>query len=198
MSALPRAEPLADADVPLVPPALARAPPLAEPLAFIPPLPDPPDIPDVVFVFCEADVLWFVVPLGAIVTLLCGIALKFAFVFTFVVALGATPWPAVVLVLLLPRPEPDVPEVVFVFCDAAVLWFVVPLGAIVTVLCGIALNFASVLTLVVALGATAWPAVVLVLLLVFCAMTAPLSAASTAAAMTVNWFRIIRSLLTWC
>jgi hypothetical protein len=37
-----------------------------------------------------ADVVWLVVPLGLTVTLLCGIALKFASVFTVVLALGLT------------------------------------------------------------------------------------------------------------
>ena len=55
---LPLAEPLDDADEPLVPPALARAPPLAEPLTLLLPVadPEPAVVPDVVFVFCEADV----------------------------------------------------------------------------------------------------------------------------------------------
>ena len=54
-------------------------------------------------------------------------------------------------------PEPVPPAwvllVVAVFCDALVLWFVVALGLIVTVLFGIALKFASVLTVVFAVGA---------------------------------------------
>jgi hypothetical protein len=62
--------------------------------------------------------------------------------------------------LLLPLPEPlppaVVPAVVPVVCEAEVFWLVVPLGAIVTVLCGIALNLASVLTVVFAFGATPW------------------------------------------
>ena len=44
--------------------------------------------------------VWLVVPLGLMVTLLCGIALKLASVFTVVLALGAVDCPAVVLVLL--------------------------------------------------------------------------------------------------
>src|SRR5436190_1588318 len=132
MSTLPLAEPLLIADVPLVPPAAARDDPLAEPLTFAPPeVPEPAVVFDVVFVFCVALVLWFVVALGLIVTLLCSIALKFASVFTEVLALGATTCPAVVLVLLL------------------------------------------------------------ALLLVFCASAAPLIAANTAAAISVNCFRII-------
>ena len=78
--------------------------------------------------------------------------------------------------------------VVFVDWLADVLWFVVPLGLIVTVLCGIALNFASVLTVVFAVGAVVWLAVVLVLLpaVLLCATAAPLSAAQTAAAITLK------------
>ena len=91
---------------------------------------------------------------------------------------------------LVPEPEACVPLVVLVFCDAEVDWFVVALGLMVTLLCGIALNLASVLTVVFALGATAWPAVVLVLLLalllVFCASAVPLNAANTAAAINVT------------
>jgi len=146
MSTLPPAAPPLMLDVPPLPFFPARAEPPAAPLTFmplVPPLPDPTDVPDVVFVFCEADVLWFVVALGLIVTLLWGIALKLAVVSTDVLAFGATIWPAVVLVVLLallrlrPRPLPDptaVPEVVFVFCEADVLWLVVPLGLIVTLL----------------------------------------------------------------
>jgi hypothetical protein len=128
MSTLPPAAPPLDAE-PLVPPEPARAPPLAPPLTFIPPEPldpEPPaDVPDVVLVFCEADVFWFVVALGLMVTLLCGIALNCAFVLTDVFALGVTAWPAVVLVSLLalvrflplplPDPEACVPLVVDVF-----------------------------------------------------------------------------------
>jgi hypothetical protein len=54
--------------------------------------------------------------------------------------------------------------VVPVFCVAEVVWLVVALGLIVTELCGIALKFASVLTDVLAFGATPWLVVVLVLL----------------------------------
>jgi hypothetical protein len=103
--------------------------------------------------------------------------------------------------LPLPLPPPAcVPDVVAVFCDADVLWFVVPLGLIVTLLCGIALKFASVLTVVFALGLTAWPAVVLVLLpavLLVCAIATALVAAMTAAAISVNCFRISCLLLRW-
>ena len=111
-----------------------------------------------------------VVALGLMVTLLCGMALKVASVFTVVLASGLTCWPAVVLVLLrallavLPLVEPDVvpvavlpavvPLVVSVDCVAVVVWFVVPLGLMVTVLCGIALKVASVFTAVLALGLT--------------------------------------------
>jgi hypothetical protein len=100
--------------------------------------------------------------------------------------------------LPLPDPEPEacVPLVVDVFWPADVFWFVVALGLMVTLLCGIALNFASVLTEVFALGATDWPAVVLVLLLalllVVCAIAAPLNAAQTAAPITVKGFVIMR------
>jgi len=55
-------------------------------------------------------------------------------------------------------------DVVFVDCVAVVLWLVVALGLIVTLLCGIALKLASVLTLVLAFGFTRCVAVVLVLL----------------------------------
>jgi hypothetical protein len=84
-----------------------------------------------------------------------------------------------------------VPLVVPVVCDADVLWLVVALGLIVTVLFGMALKFASMLTVVLALGCTAWPAVVLVSLLAVCASAAPLIAANTAAAITVKFFRIM-------
>jgi hypothetical protein len=135
--------------------------------------------------------------------LLCGIALKLASVFTVVLALGLVDWPAAVLVSLrarlLPLPLPLVPACVFdvVFVDwlADVVWFVVPLGLMVTVLCGIALNFASVLTVVLALGAVDCPAVVLVLLpawLVVCATAPVLNAAKTAAAITLReWVRFM-------
>ena len=182
----------------------ATAPPLAEPLTVPPLVPAPADVPEVVLVFWDAEVLWLVVALGLMVTLLCGIALKFASVLVVVVALGLTAWPAVVLVLLLARllplplpPPAVVPLVVAVFCDPDVVWLVVALGLMVTLLWGIALKFASVLVVVVALGATAWPAVVLVLLPLelVCASAAPLMTAKTAAAMTVNCVRIIRNLL---
>ena len=140
--------------------------------------------------------------------MLCGIALKFASVFTDVFADGLVDWPAVVLVSLLAwlrlRPLPfvslPVPAwvllVVPVFWLADVVWLVVALGLMVTLLCGIALNCASVLTDVFALGLVDWPAVVLVLLpavlLVLCASAAPLVAAKTAAAITVTLFRIMR------
>ena len=85
--------------------------------------------------------------------------------------------------------------VVFVFWLADVDWLVVALGLIVTVLCGIALKLASVFTVVLALGWTDWPAVVLVLLLarlvvlpLVCARAAPLVAAKTAAAIRVTCF----------
>ena len=68
----------------------------------------------------------------------------------------------------LPLPLEPVPasvfEVVFADCVAEVLWLVVPLGAIVTVLFGIALKRASVLTVVLAFGVVDWFAVVPVLL----------------------------------
>ena len=117
------------------------APPPAAPLADAVEARLPAEVLDVVLVFCEAVVLWFVVALGATVTLLCGIALKFASVLTVVLAFGLTAWPAVVLVSLLarfrplPLPSPAaVLLVVAVFCDAAVVWLVVALGAIVTLL----------------------------------------------------------------
>ena len=47
---------------------------------------------------------------------------------------------------------------------AVVLWLVVALGLTVTSLCGIALKFASELTVVLAFGFTRWVALVLVLL----------------------------------
>ena len=195
---------------PAVPPAAALlerpwprafAPPLAEPLTDALELRLPPAVVlDVVLVFCDAVVLWLVVARGAIVTLLWGIALKLASVFTVVLAFGLTAWPAVVLVSLLARlrplplpPPAAVLLVVAVFCDAAVVWLVVALGAMVTLLWGIALKVASVLTVVLALGLTAWPAVVLVVLSArFCAAASPLIAARTAAAMNVNCFRNIR------
>ncbi|HEX2543863.1 MAG TPA: hypothetical protein VHL79_03230 [Ramlibacter sp.] len=132
--------------------------------------------------------------------------------FTVVLALGATDWVALVLVVLfalfvvLPLlPEPEVVPVlvpvpacvllvVAVFCEADVVWLVVPLGLIVTVLCGIALKVALVSTVVLALGATDWVDCVLVLLvavLLVCARAEPEAAARTAAAMRVNLFLIM-------
>jgi hypothetical protein len=116
-----------------------------------------------------------------------------------VFALGIVVWLAPVLVLLLarfaplPRPLACVLEVVLVDWFADVFWFVVPLGLIVTVLCGIALNCAFVLTEVFALGAVVWSAVVLVLLpaVLLCASAAPLKAVHTAAAITLSWVRIM-------
>jgi hypothetical protein len=55
----------------------------------------------VVPVFWVADVVWSVVPLGLMVTVLFGMALKVASVFTEVLALGATDWVDRVLVSLL-------------------------------------------------------------------------------------------------
>jgi hypothetical protein len=99
---------------------------------------------------------------------------------------------------LLPLPLPFAPACVFdvVFVDwlADVVWFVVPLGLMVTVLCGIALNCALVLTEVLALGAVDWPAVVLVSLPAWfvCAIAPVLNAANTAAAMMLReLFRVM-------
>ena len=160
----------------------------------------------VVAVFWVALVLWFVVALGLMVTLLCGIARNVESVFTEVLALGATDWVAVVPVVLparlvvLPVPEAVVDPVpawvllvVAVFWVADVVWLVVPLGLMVTVLCGMALKVASVLTVVLALGATDWVAWVLVLLvavLLVCAKTEPL-AATTTAAMRLSLFLVM-------
>ena len=68
--------------------------------------------------------------------------------------------------------------VVPVFCDALVLWFVVAFGLIVTLLFGIALKRASVLTVVFADGAVLWLAVVPVVLPAWlvCAIAAVLNA----------------------
>ena len=113
--------------------------------------------------------------------MLCGIALKLASVFTDVLAFGFTLCVALVLVLLralllvspetAPLPEPVVDpipaavfEVVLLDCVADVVWFVVPLGLMVTLLCGIALKLASVFTDVLALGFTDCVAPVVVLL----------------------------------
>jgi hypothetical protein len=162
-----------------------------------------------------AVVLWFVVPLGLIVTLLFGIALNVESVFTDVLALGLVVWLEIVPVLLLARgafvaslvavvpvpvvvpavvpvPVADVPVFVVVVWLAVVLWFVVPLGLIVTVLFGIALNVESVLTVVLALGLVVWLEIVLVSLLLVWANTAPPIAANTAAAMTESCLRIMR------
>jgi hypothetical protein len=158
------------------PPLMAPTPPAPVPAAAAPPTVEPmlvplrPLVPACVLLvvdeFCVALVLWFVVALGLIVTLLLRPALKSAFVFTDVSARGVTDWLAVVLVLLFARllpvlgavlgvvlvPPVPVPVpacvllVVPVFWDADVVWLVVPLGLIVTVLFGIALNAASVFT----------------------------------------------------
>jgi hypothetical protein len=142
--------------------------------------------------------------------LLCGIALKFASVFADVLALGFTRWLALVLVSLRARlvvspycvpPVAPVPawvfEVVLADCVAVVDWLVVALGLTVTLLCGIALKFASVFTDVLALGFTDCVAVLLVLLpawlVVLCAAAAVPSAAKTAAAITLtDCFRIMK------
>jgi hypothetical protein len=102
---------------------------------------------------------------------------------------------AVVVLAVVPVevvPAACVLEVVFVVCDAVVLWLVVALGLIVTLLRGIALKFASVFTVVLALGLTVWLDVVDVLVLLVCASAAPLIAANTAAATNVNCVRIMR------
>src|SRR5687767_3081742 len=95
-------------------------------------------------------------------TVLFGIALNRASVFTVVLAFGLTRWVELVVVLVLarlpalPTSVPSrVPVVVFVDCVADVVWFVVALGLIVTLLFGIALNLASVFTVVLPLGVTA-------------------------------------------
>ncbi|TWO70331.1 hypothetical protein FN976_15185 [Caenimonas sedimenti] len=137
------------------------------------------------------------------VTLLCGIALKFASVFTDVPALGATDWLALVLVVLpalfvvVPVPDPLpawVLLVVPVFWAAEVVWLVVPLGLMVTLLCGIALNSALVLTDVLALGATDWVApvpVLLVAVLPVWARARPLEAAKATVARMLSLVLII-------
>ena len=167
----------------------------------------PPEAPAwvllVVAVFCVALVLWLVVPLGLMVTLLCGIALKVASVFTDVLACGATDWLAFVLVVL-PAVLVVVPVadalpawvllVVPVFWAAEVVWLVVPLGLMVTLLCGIARNSVLVSTDVPALGATDWLARLLVLpvaVLLVCARARPLEAVNTTAAMRLSLFLII-------
>ena len=63
-----------------------------------------------------------------------------------------------------PLPLACVLVVVPVVCDAEVLWFVVAFGLMVTLLCGMALNLASVFTVVFALGFVVCPVVVVVLL----------------------------------
>ncbi len=158
--------------------------------------------------FCDALVLWFVVAPGLTVTLLCGMALKLEFVFTDVLALGFVDWLAPVLVLLPARLSlrpfmfafPPVPPawvllVVPVFCVVDVLWLVVPLGLMVTLLCGIALKLESVLTDVLALGFVDWMAFVFVSLvaelLFVCATAEPPATANAAAAMNANLFRIM-------
>lgn len=203
ISTLPLAEPaLMPAAPPPAPPVAPAAMPPAEPLTELAPL-EPAVVFDVVFVDCDAFVLWLVVAFGLIVTLLCGIALKSASVVTLVLALGFTRCVVVVLVLLRARlvvsppacvPVAPVPACVFdvvpLDCVAVVLWLVVALGLIVTLLCGIALKLASVFTEVPALGFTDCVAVVLVLLpawfAVFCAAAAVLNAAKTAAAIMLR------------
>jgi hypothetical protein len=195
----------------LTEPALSAALPLPAPAAETPPrvvvvLADPL-VPAwvllVVAVFCVADVVWLVVALGLMVTLLCGSALKVASVPTEVLAVGATDWAAVVLVVLpallvVPPLSPEsatapVPAwvllVAAVFCVADVVWLVVPLGLMVTVLCGSALKVALVSTEVLALGATDWVDWVLVSLvaaLLVRAMAEPPVAARTTAAMRLS------------
>src|SRR3954462_9203234 len=66
---------------------------------------------------------------------------------------AATP-PRVEVVLPLPLVPAWVLLVVAVFCVALVLWLVVALGAMVTLLCGIARKFASVSPVVRAWGET--------------------------------------------
>jgi hypothetical protein len=199
-------EPALTAPVPPAPAPAAATPPRVV-LVLLRPL-VPAWVLLVVAVFCVALVLWLVVALGLMVTLLCGIALKVASVFTDVLALGATDWLALVLVVLpallvvLPLlPEPllvPVPAwvllVVAVFWVADVVWLVVALGAIVTLLCGIARKVVLVSTDVLALGATDcvdWVLVLLVAVLLVWASTEPLAAATMAAAMRVSLFLII-------
>lgn len=199
-------EPALTAPVPPAPVPAAATPPRVV-LVLLLPL-APAWVLLVVAVFCVALVLWLVVALGLMVTLLCGIALKVASVFTDVLALGATDWVALVLVVLLARflvlpllPDPVVDPVpawvllvVAVFWVADVVWLVVPLGLMVTVLCGIARKVASVLTEVLALGATDWVDCVLVSLvavLLVCARAEPPVTAKATAAMRVSLFLII-------
>jgi len=177
MSTWPLAEPalIPLAEPPPEPPVAPEpAIPSADPRTDDDPL-EPAVVFEVVFVDWLAVVLWFVVAFGLIVTLLCGIALKLASVSTVVLAFGFTRCVALVLVLLRARffvspdciplldppacvPVAPVPACVFdvVLLDwvAEVVWFVVPLGLMVTLLCGIALKLASVFTVVLALGFT--------------------------------------------
>lgn len=107
---------------------------------------------------------------------------------------------------LLPEPVLDpvaawVLLVLAVFCVADVVWLVVALGLIVTVLCGIALKVALVLTEVLALGATDCVAPVrvsLVAVLPVCARTGPLVAATKIAAMRLSLLLIICLSVTRC
>ena len=155
-----------------------------------------------------ADVVWLFVALGLMVTLLCGIARKVESVFTDVLALGDTDCfevvlvvlPALLVVLPLVPPVPLVVPVACelladqVFCEAVVVWLVVPLGLIVTLLCGIARKVVFVSTDVLAVGATDCVAVELVLLvavLLVWANAAPPVTARTTDAMTVNLFLIM-------
>ena len=175
MSTWPLAEPalIPEAEPPPEPPVAPEpAIPPADPRTDDAPPLDPAVVFEVVFVDWFAVVLWLVVAFGLIVTLLCGIALKFASVSTVVLALGFTRCVALVLVLLRARlvvspdfldppacvPVAPVPAWVFdvVLLDwvADVVWWVVPLGLMVTLLCGIALKLASVFTVVLALGLT--------------------------------------------
>jgi hypothetical protein len=111
MSTLPLADPaLMPAAPPPAPPVAPAAVPPAEPATELEPR-EPAVVFEVVSVDCVALVLWFVVAFGLTVTLLCGIALKFASVFTDVLALGFTDCAAVLLVLL--------PAWLVVLCAAA-------------------------------------------------------------------------------
>ena len=199
-------EPALTAPVPAAPAPAAATPPRVVPVV-LPPV-APAWVLLVVAVFCVALVAWLVSALGLIVTLLCGMARKVASVFTDVLALGATDWLAVVLVVLPARfvvlpllPEPvAVPVaacvllVLAVFWEADVVWLVVALGAMVTLLCGMARKVVLVSTDVLALGATDWVAWVLVSLVAVLAVWAkaePLAAAATTAAMRVSLLMII-------
>lgn len=160
-------------------------------------------------VFWDAVVVWLVVPLGLMVTLLCGIARKVEFVFTAVWALGDTDWvpvelallPALLVVLpVLPLMPVVAVVAAWVLLAVAVFWvadvvrLVVPLGLIVTVLCGIARNVELVSTEVLAFGATAWVAVELVLLvevLLLWAKAEPPAKANATEAMRVNLLLVI-------